>query len=229
MKKQKSKKEQVKDHNYRKIMKISGISGILVFISIILISISFALMSNVLSVVGTFSLIVSYTYFLYGFSYIGKIKKNKLLQVSVKIFIIVNLAFFIFMTIGSNSLDRKFESFNKTIGENNISFDENMFNNNPEISQMFISSFMPYIGAIIIYFFIYIIFVILFNIAIMRLDDVKYAKNTGIVGLISIGLLISIIGVSLAIPLAIANCILLIVILFEESKVVKTKKQKRKK
>lgn len=217
MKKTKKKNKFVRDERYGKLLRIAGISGIASIFFIGIIILSFFILSDFLSFFGVFILLVSSSYFLYGFHHIGRKRNSKLLSVSAKIFVLVNIAFFLFITLGSHSLDKKFVSFNKELEDKNITFDENIFSENQDVREMFVSHFSSYIGAIIIYFFIYIIFIILFNIAIMKLNEIKYAKNTGRVGIASVLCFVSVIGVSFSIPLFIANYILLIVILFKES------------
>lgn len=204
----------------------AGISGILLFVIPILLNIlGIFVFPEFFSVLSGVSYLALSMFFLYGFYYLGLKYKSKFFSVISCISIILVIVFYASMFLLDGRISQDAELFNQTITQQQIVLDSlNAANASAgeiavvqeEMGTSLWEFVAPYFIGFMIYFFVWILVSILFNMGLIRLKKVEYAKVTGIIGLVSIGLTLTIIGIFLAIPLLIAYYIMLIVILFKQ-------------
>jgi len=206
----------------------AGISGVLaIVISIFFTIAGMFIFPEFFSIINSAFYLVFSIYFIYGFYYLGLKYKDKFLSIvscaGIFLILIVSLGLLIF----NGPISRDAEQFNITYSQQQIVLD-NLNATNASAAQIAVLEekmagalfdfITPYLIAFLVIFIFWVIAFILFNVALIRLKKVNYAKITGIIGLVSIGLTITIIGIFLAIPLMIAYYVMLIIILFNEAK-----------
>ena len=131
------------------------------------------------------------------------------------------------MIIGGGTFESKFDQFNQTVSQQEAVLN-NLIATNASTEQIavvqgamgksFIEFFGTYLVYLMVFLFVWLIGAVLFDVALIKLKKVEYARVTGIIGLVSIGLALSVFGIFLAVPLMIAYSVMLIVILFSQAK-----------
>ena len=212
----------------KKPLMCAGISAVLlVFLPMLFSMFGLIGWSDFFTILSNVSALILSAYFMYGFYYLGLKYKNKLLSIMsciaiFSIIIIYLIAIFFGGTINSNV-----EQLNQTISQQQIVLNNLNATNasieqiavlQSEIDKTIFDFFGTYLVAFLVVLFLWLIGSILFNVSLIKLKKVEYAKITGIIGIVSIGLTLTIIGIFLAIPLMLAYCVMLVVILFSQAK-----------
>jgi hypothetical protein len=206
----------------------AGISAVLlVFLPMFFSMLGLIGWSNFFTILGNVSAMILSVYFIYGFYYLGLKYKNKLLSVVSCIAIIFSLILYLVLIFASGPITTHIEQLNQTISQQqsvldnlnatNASVEEIAFIQT-EMNNTIFDFFGPYLVVLLVVLFLWLVGSILFNVALIKLKKVEYAKATGVIGLVSIGLTLTIIGIFLAIPLMIAYYVMLVIILFSQAK-----------
>lgn len=212
----------------RKPLLCAGISAILlVFLPMILSLLGLIGWASFFAIVSYIASAIMSFYFIYGFYHLGLKYKNKLLSVISLIGVVFTVLFYLVMIFYSGSIEDRFQQFNQTISQQQIVLD-NLVATNASAQEVtvlqdamtqgaleFLSPYMVVFGIILLFGLVYSV---LFNVGLLKLKTVEYAKVTGILGLVSVGLTLTIFGILLAIPIMIAYYVMLIVILFSQAK-----------
>lgn len=212
----------------KKPLMCAGISAILlVFLPMILSLLGLIGWTSFFAIVSYLSSAILSFYFIYGFYHLGLKYKNKLLSVVSLVGIIFTVLFYLVMIFFSGSIESSFQQFNQTISQQQIVLDNLVATNasaqdiavlENEMTNNALAFLGPYLFVFGIFLFFGLIYAVLFNVGLLKLKTVEYAKVTGILGLVSVGLTLTIFGILLAIPIMIAYYVLLIVILFSQAK-----------
>jgi hypothetical protein len=212
----------------KKPLLYAGISGILLFIIPIFFNLLgiFVFPEFFLILSGILSLVLS-VFFLYGFYYLGLKYKSKLLSVISCVGIIFLIVLYIGLLFLSGPITHDAELFNQTYTQQQIVYDNlNVINASSdelvvlenEMINTLMDFLVPYAIGLLILVFVWLFASVLFDIALIRLKKVEYAKITGIIGIFSVALTLTIFGILLAMPLLFAYYIMIIIILFNEAK-----------
>lgn len=212
----------------KKPLLYAGICGAILIVFSILVSLSNMFISSELfyKFEDLFSLILS-VFFMYGFYHLGLKYKSKLLSIVSIICIFLAILIYFLIALNTGRIESDLIAFNQTFSQQQSALDVLNANNtsvaeisvlNKEIEETLVEFIVPYIVYIGLFFILVFILSIVFDIALIGLKKVKYAKITGIIGLVSLGLFLTIFGIFLAIPLVIAYYVMLIIILFNEAK-----------
>jgi len=212
----------------KKPLLYAGISGILLFVIPIFLNIlGIFAFPEFFSILGSiFSLILS-VFFLYGFYYLGLKYKSKFFYVMSCIGIVMIILLYLGLFLLNGPITHDAELFNQTYTQQQLVYDNLNVTNasaeelvvlEDEMSNTLMDFLAPYAISLLILIFIWLVASVLFDISLIRLKKVEYAKVTGIIGLVSIALTLTIVGILLAIPLLLAYYIMLIIILFNEAK-----------
>lgn len=212
----------------KKPLLYAGISGILLFVIPLFLNIlgifAFPEFFSILS--SFFSLILS-VFFLYGFYYLGLKYKSKFFYVMSCIGIVMVILLYLGLFLLNGPITRDAELFNQTYTQQQLVYDnlnatnasvEDLVALEYEMNNTLMDFLAPYAIGLLILIFVWLVASVLFDISLIRLKKVEYAKVTGIIGLVSIALTLTIVGILLAIPLLLAYYIMLIIILFNEAK-----------
>ncbi len=212
----------------KKPLLYAGISGILLFVIPIFLNIlgAFAF-PEFFSILGSVISLVLSVFFLYGFYYLGLKYKSKFLSVMSCIGIIMIILLYLGLFSLNGPITRDAELFNQTYFQQQIVLDNLNATNasadeiaiiQDEMDNTLMEFLAPYAVGLLTLIFIWLVASILFDISLIRLKKVEYAKVTGIIGLVSVALTVTLVGILLAIPLLLAYYVMLIVILFNESR-----------
>ncbi len=212
----------------KKPLMCAGISAILlVFLPMIFSMFGLIVWSGFFSILSNISALVLSIYFMYGFYYLGMKYKNKLLSVISCVGIIFTIVLYVTLIFASGQITSNVEQLNQTVSQQQIVLDNLNATNasaeqiaiiQTEMSNTLFDFFGPYLVAFLVVLFLWLIGSVLFNVSLIKLKKVEYAKVTGIIGIVSIGLTLTIIGIFLAIPLMLAYCVMLVIILFNQAK-----------
>lgn len=206
----------------------AGISAILlVFISLIFTAVNVVFHSVAINIISYVVYAILSSYYFYGFYYLGRKYKNNLLSVMSVIGAVSIVLIYLAMIIGGGTFESKFDQFNQTVSQQEAVLN-NLIATNASTEQIavvqgamgksFIEFFGTYLVYLMVFLFVWLIGAVLFDVALIKLKKVEYARVTGIIGLVSIGLALSVFGIFLAVPLMIAYSVMLIVILFSQAK-----------
>ena len=220
----------LKDLN-KKPLYYAGVSGILLYVVAFILNIAGVFnLSEYFLIFGGLVFPILSAFFFYGFYYLGLKRKSKLLSVVACLSIVFIIIFYVVSIFLSGPIVRDFESFNQTFSQQQLVYDNLNATNTSleelavledEMMDTIMDFFTPYLIWLLVLVLIWMVFSVLFNISLIKLKKVEYAKITGIIGLVSTGLTLTLFGIFLALPLMFAYPILLIVILFNESKKLK--------
>lgn len=212
----------------KKPLLCAGISAILlVFLPMIFTMLGLVGWTNFFSILSNVVALILSVYFMYGFYYLGLKYKNKLLSVMSCIGIVLVIVLYLGILLLNGPITNQVEQLNQTITQQQIVLDNLSATNasaeeiavlTDEMNNTIFSAIGPYVFAFFGFLFIWIVLSVLFDVALIKLKKVEYARITGIIGLVSIGLTLTILGILLAIPLMVAYCVMLIIILFNQAK-----------
>ncbi|VVB80342.1 Uncharacterised protein [uncultured archaeon] len=215
-----------KKYLFRKPIYFAGIAAIvLIFISFAANSLFVLFKSSFFSAIYSAVVFCASIIFLYGFYVIGDKYKSKLLKVLPIIGIVGIIVFSLGGVVFGPSLNSYFVGLNQTLADYNDTISSlNQSANisstaidqlSTEISNKIVEDVFPLLATFAVCFFIFVIYAILWGVALIKLNDkIKYVKVTGV--LTVVGACTLIVGVGLFAFLV--AFIFMIVILFDQSK-----------
>ncbi len=219
-----------KDQMIKKPFFIAGVSLILiVFLSMISTGLN---IMEIPAISVLFAIIIFSSSILtfVGYYYLGKRYQNKLLMFTVIAGFCLYILFFMLSSHGSQKYEARFLELNETISTRELVVEQlRVENASLEVIESFeretidylTSTFLDIFIVVLVIYFIFSIYLTVFGVGLIKLEDVKNAKIIGIFIIISVWLVPTIIGLLLAIPLLIASYVLSVLMFFKESRKAK--------
>lgn len=222
----------------KKIFFKAGIGGLsFIILPLIFMTLGIFFLNDLFSILSTLSFFTGLFLFNYGFYFLGVRYKNSLLKFVGVFSLMLAITSFIFLTASSGYLVSDLEGVNQTLVYKSEIETRLVSENLTETEYILLkeelndfSFFWNYRSLQIMSFFVVLIFIslALFNFSLAINKKIKFSKATGIIGLIIQILFLSVYGIALLFPLSLAYYVLLILILFNESKIDLEKKVKKK-
>lgn len=219
-----------KERRVRRPLSFAAVSLIVILVLVIASSFlsmkGFNILSSILSILVFAGTILVFV----GFYYLGKRHNNQLLMKTIIAGFVLYLGFLALVSHAPENYKARFFELNDTLSARAIDLEQMKLDNiseeviasfEVETAEYFLEKGLTLFIPILISLFIFAIYSTFFGIALIRLQKVKNSKAIGVLTILSAWLTLTLVGIILAIPLAISSYILSIFMFFDESKKAK--------